>query len=301
MTIWKDHPGFALPAVAAGLGPFATADFFDVVDSYDEGEPLAAASDDAFLPLRRTELGIEFAGDPEVTDYHTAFGSGSEELIARIAEEESPRCIRLDSLPEEAAKPLAAGLTSAGWDVEMNVHEVAAVLELPASFDDYLHDIGKKERHEMRRKRRRYERGVGELRHETHHGPGWAFDEFVRLHRMADGAKGSFLHDRHLRLFTDLSLLDGWRLDVLRVDDETAAAIVFGYSDDTGYYLYNSAYDPNLSHGSPGVVLLGSMIETAIGEQLDRFDFLKGDETYKFRLGAQPRHLLEIVATRGDA
>jgi CelD/BcsL family acetyltransferase involved in cellulose biosynthesis len=293
-----NHPGFDMPPVAEATGPFCTQDFLTVVASYDDGEEILAASHDAFLALRGLDDTILFAGDGDVTDYHSPHGEGSEALIARLAEETSVDRFLLDSLPEEAAKPLVAGLTHAGWAVDTRTHEVAAVLHLPDSVEQYMTELGKKERHEVRRKRRRYERMVGEVRHETHAGPGWAFDEFLRLHAAAEGDKGRFMTPERRALFADLAELDGWRFDLLRTDDDTAAAIVFGYADGTGYYLYNSAYEPADSDASPGVVLLGAMIETAIAEGRARFDFLKGDETYKFRLGAQRRPLTEISATR---
>ena len=45
---------------------------------------------------------------------------------------------------------------------------------------------------------------------------------------------------------------------------------------------------------SPGVVLFSAMIETEIERGAAVFDFLKGDEQYKFRHGAQPRQLYVI-------
>lgn len=298
MTDWN-HPGFDLPVLAEATGPFCRRPFLETVAEFDEGELLLAASDAALLPLRRIDDTIYFAGDPDYTDYHSPLGNGADALIADLASSGSARRFVLDSLPEEAAKPLAAGLAEAGWSVEVDEHEVAAVLHLPESFDDYLTAIGKKERHEVRRKRRRFERLVGEVRHETYRGPGWAFDEFVRLHRLAPGDKGDFMTEERCRLFASLAELDGWRFDLLRTPDDTAAAIVFGYSNDVGYFLYNSAFDPALGDASPGVVLLGTMIEQAIEEDHPTFDFLKGDEHYKFRLGAQPRPLLRVIAERG--
>ena len=46
---------------------------------------------------------------------------------------------------------------------------------------------------------------------------------------------------------------------------------------------------------SPGVVLVSMLIERAIEAEKRVFDFLKGDETYKFRLGAAPRPLYEVT------
>ena len=295
MTLWN-HPGFALPPVASAVGPFPSSDFLAAVSPFQNGEAFVASSDDAFIVLCQEGDTILFAGDREVTDYHSPRGEGSETLIRDLAAESPGLAFHLDSLPEEAAKPLIAGLSEAGRSVETKSDEVAAVLDLPDSFDEYLSDIGKKERHEVRRKRRRYEQAVGPVRHETHNGSGWGFSEFIRLHRLSAGDKGSFMTPQHVEMFERLARLPGWRVDLLRTPDDTAAACVFGYSDETGYFLYNSSYDPAYSGGSPGVVLLGSMIETAIKEDMPVFDFLKGDETYKFRLGARPRPLTEIVA-----
>lgn len=298
MTLWND-PGFDLPPLAQAVGPFSSSDFLAVVTAYEGGEPFVVSSEHGLLALTREDSMVRFAGDREVTDYHSPLGDDTENLIARVAEDSSVDRFDLDSLPEEAAKPLASSLTSLGWTVESRNDEMAAVLVLPESFDEYMSDVGKKQRHEIRRKRRRFQQAVGEVRHETHRGPGWALDEFVRLHHLASGDKGSFMTDERCRMFTSLLELPGWRIDLLRTPADTAAACVMGFTDTSGYYLYNSAYDPELAEGSPGVVLLGTMIEQAVEEGMPRFDFLKGDETYKFRLGARQRPLTDVIATRG--
>jgi hypothetical protein len=300
VTLWSD-PGFDLPPLAQAVGPFVSADFLSVVTAYDDGDPFLLSSRQGLLALARFGSIVRFAGDREVTDYHSPLGDDTELLLGRVAGDSSVNCFELDSLPAEAAKPIVASLVSLGWDVDAREEEVAAVLALPESFDKYMSDVGKKERHEIRRKRRRYQDAVGKVRHETHRDPGWALDEFVRLHRMAPGEKGEFMTDERCRMFTSLLGLSGWRIDLLRTPNDTAAACVMGFADATGYYLYNSAYDAGLAEASPGVVLLGTMIEKAIEEGMPRFDFLKGDETYKFRLGARERPLTDVVATRGGS
>lgn len=299
MTL-TNHPGFRLAPVAAATGPFCTEGFLAVVAKYDDGVGLVAASNEALLPLRRVDDMIRFTGDADVTDYHSPFGDGSEALIASVAQDHPDAGFVLDSLPEEAAAPLVAGLSAAGRTVTERQHEVTAVVALPDTIDDYMTAIGKKERHEVRRKRRRYENLVGEVRHQIHTGDSWAFDEFVRLHRRAAGDKGSFLTTDRVDFFSDLATLDGWRIDLLELEPGRAAAAIFGFVDETGYYLYNSGYDPDLAEASPGVVLLSVMIEQAIADGQERFDFLKGDEVYKFRLGAEPRPLVEIVAGKEE-
>ncbi len=71
-------------------------------------------------------------------------------------------------------------------------------------------------------------------------------------------------------------------------------ANAFGFETDDGYFYYNSAYDADAAMASPGIVLLASLIEAQIARGAAIFDFLKGDERYKFRHGAQPRPLFVV-------
>lgn len=300
-TDWHT-PGFELEPVAPATGPFPARPFLEVLWSHrphPAAELALVESAKALIPFEVDGDTVRMAGEPDLTDYHSPLGPGVDELTAAfVAGLPSRTRLELDSLPLEAVEPLSRGLDLASISWAREEHAVAAVLDLPSSFEEYLEHIGKKERHEVRRKRRRYEEAVGELAHETHHGRGPGFDEFVRLHRLSNGSKGRFMTGEMADLFGRLIDLPGWRVDLLRVPGtDAASACVFGYSDGDGYYLYNSSYDPGLSDGSPGVALLGSMIERAIGEGARHFDFLKGDERYKFRLGARPRPLYRLVAS----
>lgn len=102
------------------------------------------------------------------------------------------------------------------------------------------------------------------------------------------------MSDDMVRLFTDLLALDGSRLDVLRAGDGSVVAAAFGFEDDEAYYLYNSAFDPAAAAVSPGIVLVDCLIGKAASDGRSRFDFLKGDEVYKRRLGAVARPLFRL-------
>ena len=86
---------------------------------------------------------------------------------------------------------------------------------------------------------------------------------------------------------------------MLRDGSGRAAAAVFSFEDSTGFYLYNSAYEPEVGHYSPGNVMLSHLIERVIERGRGVFDFLKGGEPYKFRLGATPRPLYAVSAVTG--
>ena len=283
---------FNLPTVEDHLGPFPGRGFLRAVT----GRVELVEGDGALLALEREEDGtVRMAGRSSLTDYHSPRGSRVPALVAGWWKQQAPGTkLDWDSLPRRAAGMVEEGLALVGAEPVTSQSAVTAVLHLPTTYGEYLQMVGKKERHEIRRKARRYNRQLGEPVIRTEHGPGWGFEEFVRLHRLAAGAKGQFMDDQTEALFRRLADLPGWRVDLLADQGGRAAACVFGYSDADGYYLYNSSFDPAYSASSPGVVLLSSMIEKAVSEGLSRFDFLKGDETYKRRLGAVHRPLYTV-------
>jgi hypothetical protein len=288
-----------LDTVADHLGPFPDRDFLRAVTSRHRDRVELVESDGALLALERDGRSVRMAGPASLTDYHSPRGDNAPALVSEWWQSQPERTeLVWDSLPGRAAQVVKEGLTDAGASPVTEQTEVAAVLHLPSTFDEYLHMVGKKERHEIRRKARRYSRGLGEIRLRTCHGSGREFDEFVRLHRLASGAKGQFMDEETTPLFRQLADLGGWRIDLLEAGDGRASACIFGYSDSDAYYLYNSSFDPTHSAVSPGVVLLTSMIEKAISEGLNRFDFLKGSETYKRRLGAVHRPLYTVTCSK---
>ena len=118
---------------------------------------------------------------------------------------------------------------------------------------------------------------------------------FAEMHRHSSGDKGAFMTDEMEAFFLALHDDVGGIIDVLVAGDGTPAAAAFGFEDDDAYYLYNSAYEPTHRDASPGVVLLAKLIDQEITAGRSRFDFLKGDETYKFRLGAVERPLCRLT------
>ena len=242
--------------------------------------------------------GIGLLGHEDLVDYRSPLGDAVDLLADRFRRLERGRNFRFDSLPAGSARVFSTALERAGAAHRTTPHTSTALLELPGSFDDYLMSLRKKERHETRRKRRRFEATLGPPRIVTLEDAGPALEDFFRLHRRSKGSKGSFMTDRMAGLFAALLGGPGWRLDALYGAEPRLVAAVIGYADCSGYYLYNSAYDPDLGHVSPGVVLLSELIRIAIGDGLEVFDFLKGDETYKLRMGARRRPLFVVEGSR---
>ena len=80
-----------------------------------------------------------------------------------------------------------------GWTLNVEREDVCPVVTLPdgVDLDDYLATLGKKERHEIRRKVRRAE-AVGEVRLDDSTDPLGDLEAFIDLHQRRWGADGLF-------------------------------------------------------------------------------------------------------------
>jgi CelD/BcsL family acetyltransferase involved in cellulose biosynthesis len=286
--------GEAGPPADEFVGPFPLPDFIGAWWArLGAGEPHLVEAGDARLALTEQSGLLQIAGDSDLTDYHSPLGDDLKALGGALGDlvKEGYR-MSLDSLPEASATHLADGLRAAGFEAKIEPDVVARVLAI-SSDTPFLETIDKRQRHEVRRKRRRYQDLLGEPEVDTDRAG--AFMRFAELHRGSPGRKGLFMKNEREKFFEDLARQDGWRIDELFKDDRSVAAL-FGYADGDTYYLYNSAYDTNLAEASPGIVLLTCTIERLSAEGFSRFDFLKGDEEYKARLGASLRQLYRIEA-----
>jgi len=276
------------PPLAPAVGPFPEAAFIDVWWRHrGAGTPVVIESGGTALAAVAGGGEVRLAGEADLTDYHSPLGSDLSGVVDQLLTSLEPGTrLVFDSLPREAADPLAAALTASGVAVTTTEHAVTMTLDLPD--DDYLGRLPGKHRHEIRRKRRRFEDALGPagLRRDLS-----GFNHFVEMHRAAPGDKGDFMTEGMEAFFRDLLEQPGWHLALLVGSSGAPVAAAVGFADDEGYYLYNSAFDPAAGEASPGIVLCDELIRATVTVGLRRFDFLKGREVYKRRFGAVPRPL----------
>jgi CelD/BcsL family acetyltransferase involved in cellulose biosynthesis len=63
-------------------------------------------------------------------------------------------------------------------------------------------------------------------------------------------------------------------------------------------WVYNSGMNRDFSEFSPGWVLLGYLLQWANNQKIDEFDFLRGDEDYKYKFGAIDRSVVRMRISR---
>jgi CelD/BcsL family acetyltransferase involved in cellulose biosynthesis len=170
-------------------------------------------------------------------------------------------------------------------------------------WEGYLVGLGKKQRHELRRKMRRAEAYPErlEIRH-VRQAPGLEAEVERFLSLMArDAAKAAFLTDAMRDYFHRLAraAAEGRWLDLVFLEfGGRAAAAYFNFDYRNRIWVYNSGLDPEFLTLSPGWVLMGSVIELAAREGKEAVDLLRGEEPYKVHLGGVPRYVERLRVTR---
>jgi CelD/BcsL family acetyltransferase involved in cellulose biosynthesis len=76
--------------------------------------------------------------------------------------------------------------------------------------------------------------------------------------------------------------------------DRVDLAATFGILHRERYLLYNSGYDPAQAAHSPGIAAAAHAMMDAIAEKAVAFDFLSGDEPYKYQFGASNTHTCRV-------
>lgn len=168
-------------------------------------------------------------------------------------------------------------------------------LSLPGEFGEYLARLGRKERHELRRKLRRASELAPGLDYRVTPGPAELardLDSFFSLHRASRRGKEAFMDERMERFFREIAgrflSAGNLRLSFLSAGGADIAS-AFQLEWNGSLLLYNSGFDPAFRRISPGMVLLARCIEEAIGRGAREYDFLRGRERYKYDLGGEDR------------
>ena len=179
-----------------------------------------------------------------------------------------------------------------GYTWQESVQEVCPVIKLSNTFDGYLDGIDSKQRREINRKLRRAQASGVRLRAVgAEDDVKTAVDQFLTLLQSSTFEKRDWLNDGRRALFYDVAAAaqkaNTLQLLFVEVNGERAAAL-FNFDYKGRIWVYNSGLEPN-AYGplSLGVVLTAMAIEYAIENGCSEFDFLRGNEIYKYRFGAQ--------------
>ncbi len=291
---------------------FLTPEWIAVARGHDPASAITLAVGDPPCGVaalaRRADGTLSFAGGDLTDEQDVVAGAGDERMVAEAVADwvvvQRPPRVLLEYVPEDrpTLDAFASALDAAGYRVRRERQIAALSTALPDSFEAYVKSLGKKERHELRRKIRRLEAaGNAGFRFATDAERPAMLDRFFALHRLSRGEKAGFMTPDVERFFRDiadaLAPLDRLRLGALAFDG-VDVAVLFAFAYEGTLALYNAAYDPGLASLSVGIVSHAWALRAAIDERFRTYDLLRGDEPYKYDLGAHERWLARLVAER---
>jgi CelD/BcsL family acetyltransferase involved in cellulose biosynthesis len=260
-------------------------------------------------PLRIRKKEAHFIGDVNVCDYLDFIVEPGREKEFVTAVVRHMRQLGIRRLDLRALRPdsvafrhLPGSEGSMPCETSVEQEDVSYELNLPRTWEDYLATLDAHQRHELRRKLRRLQE-VGQPRHRVVNEPdevGAYLPTFLDLFRSSRPEKSEFMTDAMTVFFRSvvqaLSELRVLQLHLIEMKGAVAAAaLCFEYGSTT--YLYNSGYDRRFKSLSVGLIGKLFTIRESIERGRETYDFLKGNEPYKKRLGGKPLPLYRCRMT----
>ncbi len=209
----------------------------------------------------------------------------------------------LDQSPTQGA--LERLILARGWQCTREELKKAPYIVLPGDWEMYLAGIDKKQRHEIRRKIRRAEESGYQTSVYFSTEPDRLEQDIVDFFRLMaqDPEKEAFLSPRMRAQMAGIircAFEQGYlQLAFLEIGGERASAYLnFNYLN--RIWVYNSGINRQLNEYSPGWVLLGYLLKWSNENGYNEFDFLRGNEDYKYRFGAVDRAVQRMIILRKE-
>jgi CelD/BcsL family acetyltransferase involved in cellulose biosynthesis len=196
-----------------------------------------------------------------------------------------------DTLPDSnSATELCKILVANQMKAETAPSSICPYVILPGSTQGYLTSLGPKVRQNLRYYLRALQK-EGTVEFATARSGldiEKAFDELLILHRARFGAQGvtsAFVNPRvasfHRAVLGSMSAAGRVRIHLLKLRGESIAAL-YALSAGPKMFFYQSGMHPEYGRFRIGSALIRYAIEDAILSGYREFDFLRGDEPYKF-------------------
>lgn len=264
--------------------PFVTKEFLDLVIQLNSSSDSDLQHD--LFSIKDGNLCN--SGSRDYIDYRPNFN-----LTSKSLKDLNCKKVSLDSMHFDQIKEITKLYPENS--LKISKQDQVVNLMLPESYEKYLAVLPRKKRHELKRKKVRFQEKYPQavLRESK---DSEIFESFITLHKTSDGDKGNFMNDEVTAFFSSLLTMKGWKIYYLEVDNAIAACC-FVYEDEVGSYLYNSSKNNTFNEVNPGIIIIDKIIEQLISKEFTFFDFLKGTERYKFDLGGISTQLYDIEIT----
>lgn len=295
-----------------GGGEWKEGELFTVLARQPDGA-LAGVAPLFFTHNREGEPAMMLVGSIEISDYLDLIVPlpDMQEFIDAVFElldsSQAPAWKVLDFYNLPDTSPTLPALQRAaerrGWVYQQQQLQPCPYIPLPGDWETYLASLDKKQRHEIRRKMRRAEENDPPARWyivQDESALDAEIEDFLTL-MAQDPEKDRFLTEvmrTQMRQAVHVAFKAGWlQLAFMEVNRQKAAGYLnFDYAGHI--WVYNSGLNFAYRELSPGWVLLSHLLKWAIDHKRVCFDFMRGDEDYKYRFGAVNRYIVRALIRR---
>jgi len=191
-----------------------------------------------------------------------------------------------------------------GWAISTTKDDVCPIVRLPRTWEEYLQMLEGKQRREIRRKLRRAS-GQAALSWYIvgpEHNLETEVEGFLDLMAASTPDKAAFLTSRMRDFFHQLARVAydaGWLQLVFLEIGGRKAATYFNFVYNNRMLIYNSGLDWRaFPKFGAGIILTAYCIRHAIEQGREVFDFMQGDERYKYQFGGQDVEVRRLIIRR---
>ena len=182
-----------------------------------------------------------------------------------------------------------------GKYAEIRHNSYCPIVSLPASRGDFVSALSSNRREQFRRHWRLL-KNQADIEHRSYSAAGcdMALNELFSLYKDKSKYYNESVHQFIGKFVSHCDKKDWLQVDFLTADNRNIAGLLhLRYHGDLGMYLMavDKDFNPKISLGN---VLVGLAIENAVEQGLYRYDFLKGNENYKFHWADKGRRSLSI-------
>ena len=243
-----------------------------------------------------------FCGSKDVFDYHNLIydknvnNQSIKLIIDHLLIDDKVLKIELNSILQKSHLHDCLINFQDDYDIEFVNEDVSPGISLPDSFDEYLSNLTKKNRHEIRRKIRKFEKNFEfKIINANHENVDKLLLEFIRLMKL-NPEKKLFLNQDRVNFMSKIikySVLEGrGELNFIEINKDLVSTS-FAFKNNEKLFVYNSGFNNDYSEYSVGLINHVYNIKNKINTY-NYIDFLRGDEEYKYRIGCEDRKLLTI-------
>ena len=271
-------------------------------DIFGENSNLKIYSDNEnfIAPMYFQKNVAYLCGGQDLFDYHDFISNQNvnKDLIKQLFDEilDKINLVELNSIV--SGSKLHKYIMELEKEYEINYinEDVCPIIKLPNTFENYLLQLSKKNRHEIRRKIRKFENNLEfEIVETDSNNVEEHLIEFLRLMKL-NPEKRNFLNQSRIefmsRVIKYAILSNTGNLTFIKIKNEMVATS-FEFKNNDKLFVYNSGYNDNFSEYSVGLLNHIYNIKNKVSKY-KFIDFLRGSEEYKYRIGCINQDLITI-------